>query len=219
MVVSDQWLEEIKARLCELPLAMQKRFVGDYGLSDYDAQVLTGEKATGVFFDAAVRCGGDPKRVCNLLTQTGLKLANERQTTVDALGVSPEHLAVLAKMTDEGQISATSAAVIFEEMTRSGGDPVLIAEAKNLIQRSDTGEIEALVEQVLADNAQAVQDAKDNPKKAKKALGFLTGQVIQQSKGQANPKLVSQVLNQRLACCHKYRRLFVRCFFGGGYCF
>lgn len=199
VVVSDQWLEEIKARLCELPLAMQKRFVGDYGLSDYDAQVLTGEKATGVFFDAAVRCGGDPKRVCNLLTQTGLKLANERQTTVDALGVSPEHLAVLAKMTDEGQISATSAAVIFEEMTRSGGDPVLIAEAKNLIQRSDTGEIEALVEQVLADNAQAVQDAKDNPKKAKKALGFLTGQVIQQSKGQANPKLVSQVLNQRLA--------------------
>lgn len=199
VVVSDQWLDTIKSRLGELPLAMQKRFVTDCGLSDYDAQVLTADKATGMFFDAAVRSGADPKRVCNLLTQTGLKLANERQTAVDALGVSPENLATLAKMTDAGQISATSAAVIFEEMTRSGGDPMHIAEHKNLIQKSDAGQIESLVEQVIAENAQAVQDAKDNPKKAKKAIGFLMGQVIQKSKGQANPKLVSQILNQKLS--------------------
>ena len=199
VVVADEWLTSIKSRLGELPLAMQKRFVTDCGMSDYDAQVLTAEKSTGTFFDAAVRCGADPKRVCNLLTQTGLKLANERQTTVDRLGVSPENLAALAQMTDAGQISASSAAIIFEEMTRSGGEPMPIAEQKNLLQKSDLGEIDSLVEQVVAENAQAVQDAKDNPKKAKKALGFLMGQVLQKSKGQANPKLVAEILNRKLS--------------------
>ena len=199
VVVSDEWLDEIKGRLGELPLAMQNRFAAEYGLSDYDAGVLTADKATGVFFDAAVRCGAEPKRACNLLTQTGLKLANEKQMTVDALGVSPEHLAELCKMIDAGQISASSAAIIFEEMTVSGGNPMQIAEQKNLIQKSDAGEIETLVEQVLAENAAAVEDAKSNPKKAKKAMGFLTGQVLQKSKGQANPKIVSEILNRKLS--------------------
>lgn len=199
VVITDEWLESIKARLSELPLAMQKRFVADYGLGDYDAQVLTADKSTGLFFDAAVRCGANPKRVCNLLTQMGLKLANERQTTVDALGISPENLAILAKMTDDGQISASSAAVIFDTMAHWGGTPASIAEQKKLLQTSDTDELEAIVKQVIADNAQAVQDAKDNPKKAKKAIGFLMGQVIQKSKGQANPKLVSEILNRTLS--------------------
>jgi aspartyl-tRNA(Asn)/glutamyl-tRNA(Gln) amidotransferase subunit B len=199
VVVSDEWLDSIKSRLGELPLAMQQRFISKYGLSVYDAQVLTAEKATGLFFDAAVRCGADPKRVCNLLTQTGLKLANERQTTVNTLGVSPENLAEIAKMTDAGQISATSAAAIFDEMTRSGGDPMQIAEQKNLLQKSDSGEIEPLVDQVVAENAQAVQDARDNPKKAKKAIGFLMGQVIRKSNGQANPKIVSEILTRKLS--------------------
>lgn len=199
VVVSDEWLEEIRGRLCELPLAMQQRFVSAYDLSDYDAQVLTADKATAVFFDAAVRCGAEPKRLCNLLTQTGLKLANERQTTVDALGVSPEKLAALARMTDAGEISATAAAILFEAMTQSDDDLMDLARQKNLLQKSDTGEIEALVEQVIGEHAKAVQDAKDNPKKAKKAMGFLMGQVIQKSKGQANPKVVSQILNRKLS--------------------
>ena len=199
VVVSDEWLDETKGRLGELPLAMQNRFVAEYGLSDYDAGVLTADKATGVFFDTAVKLGAEAKRAWNLLTQTGLKLANEKQMTVDALGVSPEHLAQLCKMIDAGQISASSAAIIFEEMTVSGGNPMQIAEQKNLIQKSDAGEIETLVEQVLAENAAAVEDAKSNPKKAKKAMGFLTGQVLQKSKGQANPKIVSEILNRKLS--------------------
>jgi aspartyl-tRNA(Asn)/glutamyl-tRNA(Gln) amidotransferase subunit B len=199
VIVSDEWLGRIQGRLGELPLAMQHRFVTDFGLSDYDAGVLTAEKATGEFFDAAVRCGGDPKRVCNLLTQTGLKLANQRQTTADGLGVSPENLAMLAKMADAGQISASAAAVIFEEMALTGADPMQVAEQKNLLQKSDAGEIETLVEQVVAENAQAVEDARTNPKKAKKAIGFLMGQVIQKSKGQANPRIVSEILSRKLS--------------------
>jgi aspartyl-tRNA(Asn)/glutamyl-tRNA(Gln) amidotransferase subunit B len=196
--VDEKWLGEIRSRLCELPIQMQMRFVKDYGLSEYDAGVLTADRATAEFFDNTVKQGGDPKRVCNLLTQTGLKLANEKNVRVDQLGITPAQLATLAKMADSGQISATSATLIFDQIANSGGDPVQIAEAKNLIQKSDSGEIETLVDAVLAENAEAAQDAKTNPKKAKKALGFLMGQVIQKSKGQANPRMVSEILNKKL---------------------
>jgi aspartyl-tRNA(Asn)/glutamyl-tRNA(Gln) amidotransferase subunit B len=196
--VDEKWLGEIRSRLCELPIQMQMRFVKDYGLSEYDAGVLTADRATAEFFDNTVKQGGDPKRVCNLLTQTGLKLANEKNVRVDQLGITPAQLATLAKMADSGQISATSATLIFDKIANSGGDPVQIAEAKNLIQKSDSGEIETLVDAVLAENAEAAQDAKTNPKKAKKALGFLMGQVIQKSKGQANPRMVSEILNKKL---------------------
>ena len=196
--VDDTWLGEIKARLCELPIQMQLRFEKEYGLSDYDAGVLTTDRRTAEFFDTTVKQGANAKRVCNLLTQTGLKLANEKGTTVDQLGITPENLAKLAQMADAGDVSATAATTIFEEMANTGDEPKQIAEAKNLIQKSDAGEIEALVDAVLAENTQALEDAKANPKRAKKAMGFLTGQVIKKSKGQANPKIVSQLLNQKL---------------------
>ena len=196
--VDEAWLNEIKSRLCELPLQMQNRFMTEYGLNDYDAGVLTADRATGMFFDDTVRQGADAKRVCNLLTQTGLKLANEKGVGVDNLGISAENLAKLAKMVDSGDVSATASTTILEEMAADGGDPMQIAESKNLIQKSDAGEIEALVDAVLAENAQAVEDAKNNPKKAKKAMGFLMGQVMQKSKGQANPKVVSQLLKQKI---------------------
>jgi len=196
--VDEPWLNEIKSRLCELPLQMQSRFISDYGLSDYDAGVLTTDRGTAEFFDAAVKQGANAKRVCNLLTQTGLKLANEKGVRVDQLGIGADQLAQLAKMAEAGDISATAATTVFEEIVANGGDPMQIAEAKNLIQKSDSGEIESLVDAVLAENAQAVEDAKSNPKKAKKAMGFLMGQVMQKSKGQANPKIVSQILNKKL---------------------
>ena len=178
---------------------MQQRFVREYGLSDYDAGVLTADRATAEFFDKTVKLGADAKRVCNLLTQTGLKMANEKGVTVDQLGIAAENLAQLAKMVDASDVSASAATTIFEAMAGIGGDPLQIAEEKNLIQKSDSGEIEALVDQVIAENPKAVEDAKNNPKKAKKSAGFLMGQVMQKSKGQANPKVVSQILNKKLS--------------------
>ena len=101
-------------------------------------------------------------------------------------------------MVETSDVSASAATTIFESMAAGGGDPMQIAEDKNLIQKSDSGEIEALVDQVIAENPKAVDDAKNNPKKAKKSTGFLMGQVMQKSKGQANPKIVSHILNQKL---------------------
>ena len=125
--MSQEWLGEIKGRLPELPLARQMRFAEEYGLSEYDAGVLTAERGTAEFFDEVVKAGADAKRACNIITQTGLKIANEKGVGVDGLGVSAEAAAELAKMVDEGQVSATAAAVIFEQMVETGVGPERIA--------------------------------------------------------------------------------------------
>jgi aspartyl-tRNA(Asn)/glutamyl-tRNA(Gln) amidotransferase subunit B len=196
--LTEQWLEDIKSRLCELPIKKQMRYVQEYKLSDYDAGVLTAERITGEFFDEAVKAGGEPKRVCNLLTQVGLKLANEKGCSVTELGIEPEAFAQLAKMVEAGEISATAANTILGEMVKISKSPRELAEQLNLIQKSDVGELEKIVEQVLLDNPKAVDDVKSGGKKSKKALGFLLGQVIQKTKGQANPKIVSEILSKKL---------------------
>ena len=196
--LSDKWRGEIQARLCELPLAKQMRYVEECGLSDYDAGVLTAERSTADFFEAAVRTGGDPKRLCNLLTQVGLKLANEKVCGVGDLGVAAGGVAELARMVEAGTISAGSSVPIFEAMVRTGKGPGILAEELNLVQKSDAGELEAIVDKVVAENPQAVEDVKSGGKKSKKARGFLLGQVMQKTKGQANPKVVSEILAKKL---------------------
>ncbi len=198
VTTTPQWLDEIRSRLCELPLARQTRYVTQYGLSDYDAGVLTAERPTADFFERALAAGGEPKRVCNLLTQVGLKLARERGGDLAALGLEPAGVADLAKMADAGTVSATAANTILESMVATGKTPAALAQELNLIQTSDAGELEGIVDQVLSENAQAVQDVVTGSKKSKKARGFLLGQVIQKTKGQANPKVVSEILDHKL---------------------
>ena len=194
----EEWLNSIKERLCELPLKKRLRYIKEYGLSDYDAAVLTTDRATAEYFDDAVKCHGDAKRICNLVTQTGLKIANEKGCKVSELGIGPFHLAVLAEMVDQGLISATAASAIFEEMVKTGKGPRILAEQLNLLQKSDAGEIEKIVDEVLKDNTQAVEDFKVGGKKSGKARGFLLGQVMQKTKGRANPKVVGEILDRKL---------------------
>ncbi len=196
--VKGQWLEEIRGHLCELPLRKQMRYVEQYKLSDYDAGVLTAECSTAEFFEQAVTAGGEPKRVCNLLTQLGLKLANEKGCGVAELGVTPKSLAQLAQMVETGEASASASGSIFEEMVKTGREPQILAEELNLIQKSDAGELEQIVEQVLTENLQAVEDVKSEGKKSKKARSFLLGQVMQKTEGRANPKIVSEILSKKL---------------------
>ena len=196
--LTQDWLDDIKSRLCELPLKKQMRYIQDYKLSDYDAGVLTSERATADFFDDTIAAGGEPKRICNLLTQTGLKIIKQKNCTIKDLPVTAKGLAQLASMVESGTISASSSATIFEAMTETGKSPDVLAEELNLIQKSDAGELERIVEQVLAENPQAVEDVKSGGKKAQKARGFLMGQVMQKTKGQANPKVVSDILERKL---------------------
>lgn len=196
--LTEKWLQEIRSRLCELPIKRQLRYVNEYGLSDYDAGVLTAERSTSDLFDETVQAGADPKRICNLLTQTGLKIANEKGCSVGDLGLRPQSLAQLAAMIEVDTISVSSSAPIFEAMVETGKEPEVLAEELNLIQKSDVSELESIVEQVLAENPQAVEDVTSGGKKSKKARGFLLGQVMQKTKGQANPKVVSEILANKL---------------------
>ncbi len=196
--LTKQWLDAIRARLCEPPIKRQIRFVQEYKLSDYDAGVLTAERSMAEYFEQAVAAGGDPKRVCNWITQVGLRLANERSCGVTDLGIKPENIAQLDKMVEIGDVSASASTSIFEKMAETDKDPWGIAEELNLIQKSDAGELEAIVNEVLAENPKAVNDVKSGGKKSKKARGFLLGQVMQKTKGQANPKVVSQILARKL---------------------
>lgn len=198
VTTTPQGLEEIRSRLCELPMPRQMRYVQEYGLSDYDAGVLTAERSTADFFEQAVRAGGDPKRLCNLLTQVGLKLANEQGRDLPGLGLEPEAVAELAKMVDAGAVSATAAGTILQAMVETGGKPDALARELNLIQKSDAAELEGIVQEVLAANPAAVADVTGGGKKSQKARGFLLGQVMQKTKGQANPKIVSELLNRKL---------------------
>jgi aspartyl-tRNA(Asn)/glutamyl-tRNA(Gln) amidotransferase subunit B len=196
--LTPEWLQEIRGRLCELPIKRQLRYVSEYDLSDYDAGVLTAERSTSDLFDEAVKAGADPKRICNLLTQTGLKTANEKGCSVGDLGIRPQSLAQLAGMIEADTISVSSSVPIFEAMVETGKEPQVLAEELNLIQKSDAGELEAVVDQVLSENSQAVEDVTGGGKKSKKARGFLLGQVMQKTKGRANPKVVSEILAKKL---------------------
>ena len=197
--LTGQWLDDIRAGLCELPIKKQIRYVNEYKLSDYDAGVLTAERSTADFFEESIDAGGGPKRVCNLLTQVGLKLANERECTVADLGITPGEFAQIAKDVDNGLISATGANKAIELKTHNPDKSFdIIYKENNLLQKSDAGELEAIVDKILAENSKAVDDVKSGGKKTKKALGFLLGQVMQKTKGQANPKIVSQILAKKL---------------------
>jgi aspartyl-tRNA(Asn)/glutamyl-tRNA(Gln) amidotransferase subunit B len=197
--VNEQWLNEIKSRLCELPLSRRIRYAKEYGLNDYDIGVLTNDRPVADFFEEVVKAGGEPKRICNLLTQVGLKLANARGCTITELGPKPVDIAQLAKMAQTGEISATAANTILEEMVNTGKGPQELAEQLNLIQKSDAGELEAIVDEVLKSNQQAAADFKEGGKKSGKAKGFLLGQVMQKTKGRANPKVASEILDKKLS--------------------
>jgi aspartyl-tRNA(Asn)/glutamyl-tRNA(Gln) amidotransferase subunit B len=196
--ISEQWLEEIKSRVCELPLKKQIRFVSEYGLSEYDAGVLTADRTTAELFDGAVKLGADPKRACNIITQDYQRIANERRCTIAEI-ITAERIAEQSKMLVLGDISSTASATISQLATESPGLSLYdIAVEHNLIQKSDAAELEKIVEQVLAENAAAVEDVRSGGKKSGKARGFLLGQVMQKTKGQANPKVVSEILGRKL---------------------
>jgi aspartyl-tRNA(Asn)/glutamyl-tRNA(Gln) amidotransferase subunit B len=199
--LTPQWQDEIRSHLCELPLKRQTRYIEQYKLSDYDAGVLTADRSTADFFDEAIKAGGEAKPVCNWITQDGLRSAKERGCRVDELGISPPQVVELTNMIVMGDVSSTAATAI-SDFVVTGEDLDLslpeIAEELNLIQKSDAGELEAVVEQVLTENPNAVQDVTAGGKKSKKARGFLLGQVMQKTKGQANPKVVSEILAKRL---------------------
>ncbi len=198
VVVSDEWRQRVVGEIGELPLARRLRFTDDLGLSFKEADALTQDAATGDLLDGAVSAGADAKRCANLLLGRGAALANERDCTIAAVGVTARQLTELVSMLARGDINATAAAKIFDKLADSDDTPAAVAEAEGLQAVTDAGQIETWVDEAIAANAQAVEDVRAGGKKFKKAFGFLMGQVMQKSKGAAVPGEVDKLLRQKL---------------------
>jgi len=194
--ISDEWIEEVRASVPELPGARADRFQGEYGIPEYDAAVLTSDKALADYYETAVGVHKNPKSISNWIMTEILRLLSDSETEVGDLPVSPENLAGLVGLIDDGTISGKIAKGVFADMMDGGGDPAGIVEKKGLKQISDTGALEGMVDQVLAENEKSVADYRDGKDKA---LKHLMGQVMRASKGQANPGLVQEMIKKKLA--------------------
>ncbi len=198
VVFDAAWLASERAALGELPLARQGRLREAFGLSEVDAATITTDRATSDLFEQAVAAGGDGKTLGKQFISFWAAQANARGVTIAGLGVTAGRIAELAKLAAAGTVSATAAAQIAEKMIGNEQGPLEIAKGAGLVQVRDESATLAWVEQALAANAQAVADAKGNPKKKQPAIGFLRGQVMKISGGKADPKMVGELIEKRL---------------------
>lgn len=195
IVVDPARVEEISTNLPELPDARKIRLVNSHGLSSYDAEVLTASRAMADYFDQVVKLGADAKAAANWLMGDVSKHLNAGEVTIDKCLVTPELLAGLLALLDKGTISSKIAKTVFEEMWASGKTAETIVQEKGLVQISDEGAIIAVVEAVIAASPQSVADYQAGKERA---IGFLVGQVMKQTKGRANPELVNKLLRERM---------------------
>ena len=194
--VSDEYIEEIRKTLPELPDARKARYMESYGLDGYNADYLTSDKDRADYFEAMVAAGADPKESANWLMGDFAKLLSRDGLEMKAAPVSAEHMAALLGLIAKGTISGKIAKQVFSEMWTSGKDAETIVKEKGLVQISDTGALEALADRIIAANPQSVADFKAGKKKA---VGFLMGQIMKETKGKANPQVVNGILTKKLS--------------------
>ncbi|KJS88256.1 MAG: glutamyl-tRNA amidotransferase [Peptococcaceae bacterium BICA1-8] len=195
LVISRDWVEELKNGLPELPEAKKLRLIADHGLPEYDAGVITSSRTLADFYDKTVSLHADYKGISNWIMVELLKLLNAENMEISESKISPEGLAKMLKMIENNTISGKIAKQVFEEMFNTGKDPEAIVKEKGLVQISDEGQINAIVEQVIANNPKSVEDFKAGKEKS---IGFLVGQIMKETKGQANPGVVNKLLKDKL---------------------
>ena len=195
LVISEEWVEEVRATLPELPEAKRSRFVAERGLTAYDAEVLAADREVADYFDACVVLAQDAKACANWVMGDVLRKLKETETAISVAPVSPERLAGLLARIADVTISGKIAKTVFEKMWQNGQSADQIIEKEGLKQVTDTGAIEGLVDEVIAANPDQVAEylgGKD------KLIGFFVGKVMQASQGKANPGMVNQLLKKKL---------------------
>ncbi|MCR6546917.1 Asp-tRNA(Asn)/Glu-tRNA(Gln) amidotransferase subunit GatB [Dehalobacterium formicoaceticum] len=195
VIVSREWVEEVQRNLPELPQARKERLISEYGLPEYDASIITASKGLADYFDACVKLYPEAKTVSNWLMGDLIRLLNAEEQDIKECAVTPEMLINMLKLIDQGTISGRIAKTVFEEMFKTGKNPEVVIEEKGLVQISDQSAIDAMVDQVLADNPKSVEDYQAGKERA---MGFLVGQVMKMSKGKANPGMVNELLKEKL---------------------
>lgn len=196
LIIKKEWIEELRASLPEMPEAKKARLIEQHGLPEYDAGVITSSRALAEFYDRAVEIYPQYKAVSNWIMVELLKLLNAENKEITQVPIKPEGLAKMLQMIDAGTISGKIAKQVFGEMFTTGQDPEVIVKEKGLVQISDEGQISQMVDTIIANNPKSVEDFKAGKEKA---IGFLVGQVMKATKGQANPGLVNKLLKEKLA--------------------
>jgi aspartyl-tRNA(Asn)/glutamyl-tRNA(Gln) amidotransferase subunit B len=201
LVISPEWVERVRATLPELPAKMAARFVADYGLPEYDATMMTQSKAFGAFFEAAAKACGQPKLVSNWLMGEVSRRLNANEQSLDDSPIDAPLLAAMIARIADGTISNNGAKQVFEALWGGEGEGApaarvdAVIEAKGLKQMSDTGELERILDEVLAANAKSVEEFRAGKEKAFNAL---VGQAMKATKGKANPSAVNELLKKKL---------------------
>jgi aspartyl-tRNA(Asn)/glutamyl-tRNA(Gln) amidotransferase subunit B len=195
LMISDDRVEDIRLSLPELPDMKRERYVRELGLSAYDAEVLTANRELAEYFEACVLIHPQAKTVANWVMGEVTRALNEAGLSITVCPVSPERLADLLKLLESGTISGKIAKTVFDEMWKTDKEPAKIIEEKGLVQVSDSGEIERIIDEIMAANQGQVDEYRGGKEKV---FGFFVGQVMRASKGKANPAVVNDLLLKKL---------------------
>src|SRR5690606_30194761 len=195
LYIDDEWKARVRAEIPELPDARKKRYVEELGLPAYDAMVLTLTKEMSDFFEAVLAEGADAKQASNWMMGEVSAYLNSEQKELHETALTPAGLAGMIKLIEDGTISSKIAKQVFRELIEKGGDAETIVKEKGLVQISDEGELLAIVTETLDANPQSIEDYKNGKGRA---LGFLVGQIMKATKGQANPPMVNKLLKQEI---------------------
>ena len=196
MIISDEWMEEVRKTIPELPDARQKRYQEELGLPAYDAHVLTLTKEMSDMFEKTVSLGADAKLASNYLMVDVNAYLNKVQKELSETALTAEGLAGMIRLITDGTISSKIAKKVFAELIEHGGDAEKIVKEKGLVQVSDSGQLLAWVNEALDNNPKSIEDYKNG---RDRAIGFLVGQIMKASKGQANPQMINKMLLEEIA--------------------
>ena len=193
--ISDEWLDEIRSRQPEFKTEKMKRYSEEFGIPEYDINIITDSKKLADIFEATTALCNQPKKVSNWILGETMRILKEKEMEPEDITFSPENLAKLIKLVEAGTINGSVAKDIFAVIFDEDVDPESYVKEKGLAQVSDEGELRAVVEKVIADNPQSVADYRNGKDKA---IGFLVGQTMKAMKGKANPGLVNKILKKLL---------------------
>ena len=195
IVISDEWLKEIKDRQPELQTEKMIRYKEEYDIPEYDAKIITGHKKLADIFEATTKLCNKPKKVSNWLMVETMRLLKENDMEPEDITFSPKNLATLIELTEAGTINSSVAKEVFEEVFKKDIDPNQYVEEKGLKTVNDEGALRATIEQVMKENPQSVEDYRNGKEKA---IGFLVGQTMKAMKGKADPGTVNKLLKELL---------------------
>lgn len=195
IIISDEWMEEIRAKQPELRTEKQQRYKEEYDIPEYDIDIITSSKKMADLFEETIALGAAPKKVSNWLMVETMRLLKEHEMEADEIRFSAAHLAALIQMVEAREINGTVAKEVFEKVFSENIDPKAYVEEHGLKTVNDEGALKKVVEEVIASNPQSVEDYRNGKEKA---IGFLVGQTMKAMKGKADPGMINKMLKELL---------------------